>query len=329
MLAVQIMRFGGPEVLEVVNIPEPSIGANEVLVKMAYAGVNFSDIYRRRGMYLDSPTYPMALPWVLGLEGSGIIVSSGSDVIGFATGDRVAFGLTPGAYAEYVRVPVHRLVRIPTSISLDLASAIITHGMTAHYLANEFALKHGDSCLIHAAAGGVGQMLVQLAKLAGARVIATVGSEEKASIARECGADEVILYRETDFQKAVRDLTQQHGVDIVFDSVGKDTLHGSLNSLRRRGICVLFGHTSGLVDKFNTMELAEAGSVFLTRPHLQHYISTNEEYAKRANDIMNWVAEGTLRATIQKLYPLQHVGEAHRTMEERRTLGKLLLRMSH
>lgn len=315
--------------LEVVNIPEPQIGKNEVLVKMAYAGVNFTDVYRRSGMYAKSLTYPTSLPWVLGVEGSGIIVETGSDVTGFSSGDRIAFTRSPGSYAEYAKVPVHRLVRIPDALNLDVASSVITHGMTAHYLAHEFTLKRGGSCLVHAAAGGVGQMLVQLAKMVGARVIATVGNKEKAAIARQCGADEVILYREADFREAVRELTQGHGVDIVFDSVGKDTLHGSLYSLRRRGICVLYGHSSGLVDNFSTMELAEAGSVFLTRPHLEHYVSTPEEYAKRANDIVKWVSDGKLRVTIQKVYLLQDVVEAHRALEGRQTRGKLLLKMPH
>lgn len=329
MQAIQIQKFGGLEVIELANIPEPQIGKNEVLVKMAYAGVNFTDVYRRSGMYAQSPTYPTSLPWVLGVEGSGVIVKTGGDVRGFSSGDRIAFTRNPGSYAEFARVPVRRLVRIPDALDLDLASSIITHGLTAHYLVHDFGLKRGDSCLIHAAAGGVGQMLVQLAKMAGARVIATVGSSEKAAIARQCGADEVILYREADFKEGVHDLTQGRGVDIVFDSVGKDTLHGSLYSLRRRGICVLYGHASGLVDSFNTMELAEAGSVFLTRPHLEHYVSTAEEYAKRANDVVKWVSEGKVRVTIQEVYALKDAAKAHEALEGRQTRGKLLLKMPH
>jgi NADPH2:quinone reductase len=328
MRVIQISRFGGPEVLELAEIPVPAVKPGQVLVRMAFAGVNFTDIYRRSGHYAASPTYPTPLPYVLGVEGAGIVAEIGDGVAGLSVGDRVCFTRNPGSYAEFTVVPAHRLATIPAKLGLDTAASVMTHGMTAHYLTTEFGLKAGDTCLVHAGAGGVGQMLIQLAKLRGARVIATVGSEDKAEIARKCGADDVILYRTTDFRQAVRERTHGRGVDIVFDSVGRDTLHGSLYSLRRAGLCVLYGHASGIVDDFNTMELAEAGSVFLTRPHMEHYVATPAEYARRANDILNWIAEGTLKASIQAVFPLAEAAEAHRILAGRGTRGKLLLRIA-
>ena len=328
MRAIQISRFGGPEVLEVADIPVPAVKPGQVLVKMAFAGVNFTDIYRRSGHYAASPTYPTPLPYVLGVEGSGTVAQIGDGVSGLAAGDRVCFTRNPGSYAEYAVVPQDRLARVPEPLGLEAAAAVMTHGMTAHYLTTEFGLEAGSTCLVHAGAGGVGQFLIQLAKLRGARVIATVGNDDKAQIARECGADEVILYRTTDFRAAVRELTRGRGVDIVFDSVGKDTLHGSLYSLRRRGLCVLYGHTSGIVDDFNTMELAEAGSVFLTRPHMEHYVATPAEYARRAGDVLAWVATGKVKASVQAVFPLAQAADAHRILAGRGTRGKLLLRIA-
>lgn len=325
MKAVQIRKFGGPEVIEVADLPPPEPKDGSVVVKMAYAGVNFTDIYRREGMYAHSPTYPTSLPLVLGLEGAGTVTATGAGVTGLSPGDRVAFTRGSSAYAEYAALPAHCLARIPDGMPFDAAAACMTHGMTAHYLAGEFGLKAGDSCLVHAGAGGVGQMLIQLAKMKGARVIATVGSADKAAVARGRGADEVILYRERDFREAVRELTHGRGVDIVFDSVGKDTIHGSLYSLRPRGICVLFGHASGKVDHFDTMDLAEAGSVFLTRPHMQHYVATPADYARRANDVLEWVSSGKLKVTVQKIYRLEDAASAHIAMAGRKTTGKLLL----
>ena len=327
MKAVQIQKFGGPEVLEVVELPVPETAAGAVLVKMAYAGVNFTDIYRRSGHYAQSPTYPTKLPVVLGLEGSGTVAAAGAGVAGLAPGTCVAFTRGSGAYAEYASVPADRLVPVPDGLPLDVAAASMTHGMTAHYLIHEFGLKAGDTCLVHAGAGGVGQMLIQLAKMRNVRVIATVGTNAKAAIARGRGADEVILYRETDFREAVHKITQGCGVDVVFDSVGRDTIHGSLYSLRPRGTCVLYGHTSGRVDHFDTMDLAEAGSVFLTRPHMQHYVATPAEYARRANDVLRWVAGGRLKVAIQKKYRLEDVAAAHNAMAGRQTTGKLLLEL--
>lgn len=328
MRAIQIHRFGGPEVLELHNIPVPNPADDEVLVKMAYAGINFTDIYRRSGHYAESPTYPTPLPYVLGIEGSGIVAKVGSKVTGFAVGDRVAYTRNPGSYAEYNIAPAHRLVRVPKAVGLDVASAVVTHGMTAHYLAHEFGLQAGSFCLVHAGAGGVGQMLIQIARMRGARVIATVSTEEKARVARERGADHVIVYTKQRFPDIVHELTAGRGVDVVFDSVGRDTLRDSLYSLRRRGICVLYGHASGIVDNFNTMELAEAGSVFLTRPHMAHYVATPEEYAHRANDVMKWIAEGRLRVTIQHVFDLADAANAHAVLAGRGSIGKLILKIA-
>lgn len=309
------------------DIPVPNPAADEVLVKMAYAGVNFTDIYRRSGHYAESPTYPTPLPYVLGVEGSGIVTKVGGKVAGFVVGDRVAYTRNPGSYAEYNLVPAQRLVHVPQAVGMDIASAVVTHGMTAHYLAHEFGLEAGSSCLVHAGAGGVGQMLIQIAKMRGARVITTVSTEEKARVARARGADHVIVYTKQRFVDAVREITAGRGVDVVFDSVGRDTLRDSLYSLRRRGICVLYGHASGIVDNFNTMELAEAGSVFLTRPHMAHYVATPEEYARRANDVMKWIAEGRLQVTIQQVFDLADAANAHAILAGRGSIGKLILKI--
>ena len=328
MRAIQIHRFGGPDVLELKDIPIPEPKPGEALVKMAYAGVNFTDIYRRSGDYAESPTYSTPLPYVLGVEGSGTVAKLGPGVSGLAIGDRVAYTRNPGSYAEYSLVPVGQLVRLPDAVSLEIASAVITHGMTAHYLSTEFGLKAGNVALVHAGAGGVGQMLIQMLRMQDVRVIATVGSDEKANIARERGADDVIIYTRQNFRDAARQLTGGRGVDVVFDSVGKDTLHGSLYSLRWRGTCVLYGHTSGLVKDFEPMELAEAGSVFLTRTHLAHFVATAAEFAHRADCVMQWIASGKLKVNIQQVFDLTDAGKAHAILANRGTVGKLLLKIS-
>ncbi len=326
MQAIQLKRFGGPEVLELVSLPMPDPGPGEVRVRMAYAGVNFSDIYRREGNYAHSATYPTQLPLVPGLEGSGIVDASGPGAGRWQTGNRVAFTRNlGGAYAEYCLVQAHRLVPIPRALALDVAAAALSHGMTAHYLAHEFGLAPGSTCLVHAGAGGVGTMLIQLAKRKGAKVLTTVGSRDKAEVAKSCGADHVILYRDVNFRDEVSRLTGGKGVDVVYDSVGKDTFMDSLGSLRVRGMCVLFGNSSGLVRNFEPMELAEAGSVFLTRPHMQHYVATPEEYARRANDVLRWVEDGVLEVRIHDRLPLAKAIEAHEALAGRRTSGKLLL----
>ncbi|MEO8441072.1 MAG: quinone oxidoreductase [Betaproteobacteria bacterium] len=328
MRAIRIHRFGGPEVIELndVAVPEPTAG--QLLIKMAYAGVNFSDIYRRGGDYANSPTYSTPLPYVLGVEGSGTVAKLGSGVTGFAIGDRVAYTRNSGSYAEYSVAPAIRLAHVPDGVSLEVASAILTHGMTAHYLSTEFGLAKGNTALVHAGAGGVGQMLIQMLKMRGVRVIATVGTDAKAEIARNRGADDVIVYTRQNFSEETRRLTAGRGVDVVFDSVGKDTLHGSLHSLRRRGTCVLFGHSSGLVKNFEPMELAEAGSVLLTRTHMEHFVATPDEFARRAKEVMKWVADGALRVTIQQVFDLADAGKAHAILENRGTVGKLLLKIA-
>lgn len=326
MQAVQLEKFGGPEVMEVVSVPRPDPGPGEVRVKMAYAGVNFSDIYRREGEYARSSVYPTRLPFVPGLEGSGTVDAVGPDVSGFHPGERVAFTRNlGGGYAEFCLVSAPRLVHLPSALALDISAAAINQGITAHYLSHEFGLKRGSTCLVHAGAGGVGTMLIQLAKLKGATVLTTVGSRDKEETARSSGADHVILYREKSFREEVGRLTNGRGVDVVYDTVGKDTFLDSLQSLCARGMCVLVGNSSGLVPDFDPMKLAEAGSVFLTRPHMQHYVKTREEYAGRANDVFRWILEGVLKVKIDRKFPLQQAADAHLALASRQTRGKLLL----
>jgi NADPH2:quinone reductase len=326
MKAIQINRYGGTDVLCTVDREIPSAGPGEVLVKVAYAGVNFTDIYRRQGSYARSDTYLTKLPLVLGIEGGGRIDAIGEEVTGLAPGDRVVFFVPNGAYAEYAVANACRVARVPDDVDLDSAVALMIQGLTAHYLTHSaYDLKSGDRCLVHAAAGGVGQLLVQIAKLKGAQVLATAGSDAKAAIVRRLGADLVIPYRQTDFREAVMQATAGRGVDVVYDSVGKDTLRDSLRSLRTRGLCVLFGHSSGIVDSIAPMELAEAGSVFLTRPHMQHYVATQEEFQGRMKDLFTWFATGQLKILVDRKLPLQCVAQAHDLLEARATAGKLLL----
>ncbi len=326
MRAIEITQYGGPEVLAAVDREPPSPKSGEVRVKLAVAGVNFTDIYRRQGHYARSGTYLTELPLVLGIEGGGEVDALGEGVSEFSIGDRIVFFVPGGAYAESAIADASKAARVPPGVGLDTAVAMTIQGLTAHYLTHSaFDLKAGDRCLVHAAAGGVGQLLVQIAKLKGAQVLATAGSAEKAAVARELGADVVIPYRETDFREAVMEATAGRGVDVVYDSVGKDTLHGSLRSLRPRGLCVLFGHSSGLVESFAPMELAEAGSVFLTRPHMQHYVATREEFERRMSDLFGWVAAGQLHVSVDRILALERIAEAHTLLAERATKGKLLL----
>lgn len=328
MKAIECDVFGERDVLVYREVPEPEPGEGEILVKAAYAGVNFTDIYRRQGHYADSPTYPTTLPFRPGVEGSGIVVRTGPGITGIAEGDRIAYCRTNKSYAEYVVVSRSRAIPLSPEIGLDQGAAAFGQGLTAHYLTHSaYALGAGDSCLVHAAAGGVGQFLVQIAKMRGARVFATVGSEEKAAIARDLGADEVILYRETDFRSVVMDKTAGRGVDVVYDSVGKATIQGSLNALRVRGLCVLYGHTSGIVDCVKPLDLSEAGSVFFTRPHMAHYVRTEEEFRSRVGDISSWLASGDIRVTIDRVFPLAEAAAAHAVMEARGSKGKLLLKI--
>jgi NADPH2:quinone reductase len=319
MKAIRIHEFGGPEVLRYEDLPLPEPGPGEARVKLAAAGVNFIDIYHRKGQY------PGKLPLTLGQEGAGVVDAVGVGVSDAKPGDHVAYASVQGAYAEYANVPIERLVPVPDGVALDLAAAVMLQGMTAHYLThNTFALKPGDTALVHAAAGGVGQLLVQLAKRRGSHVIGTA-SAAKLDLARAAGADEVIGYNEEDFEAAVKRLTDGKGVDVVYDSVGKTTFDKSLNCLRRRGYMVLFGQSSGPVPPLDPQILNGKGSLFLTRPTLAHYTATREELLARTNDLFGWIAAGELKVTIDKTFPLAHAAEGHRYLEGRQTKGKVLL----
>lgn len=328
MKAIGVNEFGGPETLHLLEVDRPEPGPGEVLVKVAYAGINYLDIYMRAGIYRRSTTYETPLPMVLGMEGAGVVESCGPEVAGIAPGEAVAWCLSRGAYAEYAVVPAWRLVRIPSGVPPAVATALMLQGMTAHYLTHSaFPLEDVHTCLVHAAAGGVGQLLVQLAKLRGARVIATVGSREKAELATERGADFCILYREDDFLPIVRELTDGKGVDVAYDSVGRDTIARSIRCLRRRGTCIMYGTSSGVVDCIAPLELAEAGSIFFTRPHLADYTATAEEIAWRGDDLFQAAAGGRIVVSIDREFPLAEARRAHETIEGRRTRGKLLLRV--
>lgn len=329
MHAIAIERFGGPEVLTVRDLARPEPKADEVRVHVAFAGVNYIDVYMRNGTYARSATYRTPLPMVLGMEGAGTVDAVGDDVRDFEIGQRVAWCIVRGAYAQYAVVPAWKLVAVPDAIPLETGCALMLQGSTAHYLTHSaYPLAAGDTCLVHAGAGGVGQLLIQLAKRRGARVITTTGSPEKAGIARERGADEVILYRDTDFRDAVMRSTQGRGVDVVYDSVGRDTIARSIRSLRRRGLCVLFGASSGSVDAVSPLELAEAGSVFFTRPHLADYLHDAQEVRDRANELFAACASGDLTVAIDRILPIKEAGEAHRLLESRATRGKLLLALT-
>jgi NADPH2:quinone reductase len=320
MKAIQIQKTGGPEVLTLVEISRPAPKPNEVVVKIAAAGVNFIDVYFREGRY------PTPTPFTSGQEGAGIVSEVGSEVKSVQAGERVAYTGVPGSYAEYAAVPADRVVRVPDGVDDRQAAAAMLQGMTAHYLVNDsYRLKKGETALIHAAAGGVGLLLVQLAKNAGARVIATVGTEEKAELARGAGADEVILYTQQDFEAEVRRITDGKGVHVVYDGVGKDTFEKDLNVLRVRGCLVLFGGSSGPVPPFDLIRLSQKGSLYVTRPMLGHFIASREELEQRAGDVLGMVAAGRLKLRIGHVYKLEEAQQAHRDLEGRKTTGKLLL----
>jgi NADPH2:quinone reductase len=320
MKAIQVQKNGGPEVLTLVDIPAPKPKPNEAVVKISAAGVNFIDVYFRNGHY------PSTLPFTIGQEGSGIVSEVGADVKTFKPGDRVAYTGIRGSYAEYAAVPADRLVLLPPGITEQQAAAAMLQGMTVHYLVHDtYPLKKGETALIHAAAGGVGLLLVQMAKNIGARVIATVGTEEKAKLAREAGADEVILYSQQDFEVETKRLTDGKGVHVVYDGVGKTTFDKDLEVLRPRGYLVLFGASSGPVPPFDLAKLAQKGSLFVTRPTIVHYIAAHEELQKRATEVLTMIATGKLKLRIEHIYPLKEVQQAHRDLEARKTTGKLLL----
>lgn len=320
MKSIQVAEPGGPENMKLVETPVPRPGPKQALLRIRAAGVNFIDVYFRTGLYQSDR------PITLGSEGAGTVEEIGPDVTEVAPGDRVAYAMTRGSYAEYAVVPAAQLVRIPDHVDFPEAAAVMLQGMTAHYLTHStYALKSGDSCLVHAAAGGAGGLTVQMAKLLGARVFATVGTREKALIARQHGADEAIVYTEQDFEVEVKRATDGRGVDVVYDSVGKTTFDKSLNCLRPRGTMALFGQSSGPVPPFDPSVLNAKGSLFLTRPSLGHHVLTREELLWRAHDVVNWLSQGKLKLRIHRIYPLAEAAQAHRDLESRQTTGKLLL----
>jgi NADPH:quinone reductase len=320
MKAILVPKTGGVEVLAFTDVPDPKPKPNEAIVKIAASGVNFIDVYFREGRY------PITPPFIVGQEASGVVSEVGSDVKGFKQGDRVAYTGITGAYAEYEAVPADRLVRVPAGITDHQAAAAMLQGMTAHYLTRStYPLKPGDIALVHAAAGGVGLLLVQMAKALGARVIATVSTEEKAKLAREAGADDVIFYTTQDFEVETKRLTDGKGVHVIYDGVGKTTFDQDLNVLRPRGYLALFGASSGAVPPFDLNRLAQKGSLFITRPTLVHHIASHEELQQRAGDVLNMIASGKLKLRIEHLYALKDAQQAHRDLEGRKTTGKLLL----
>ena len=320
MKAIEIRQVGGPEVLTLSNIPTPAPKTGEALVKVHASGVNFIDVYFREGRYKKD------LPFVGGQEGAGVIEAVGDGVVDLKPGDPVAWCTIMGSYAEYAVVPAERLVKVPGGLDLKLAAAVMLQGMTAHYLAySTFTLKPGDIALVHAAAGGVGLLLTQMAAQAGARVIATVSTEEKAKLAREAGATEVILYTASDFEMETKRLTEGRGVDVVYDSVGKVTFEKSLNCLRPRGLMVLYGGSSGAVPPFDLIELSAKGSLFVTRPSLKDYTATRTELLSRAEAVLAAVQKGSLKVRLEHVYPLAEARQAHLDLEGRATTGKLLL----
>jgi NADPH2:quinone reductase len=320
MKAIQVSQTGGPEVLVLVDVPSPKPKANEAVVQIKAAGVNFIDVYFREGRY------PVQIPFVNGQEGAGVVTEVGSDVTEIRPGDRVAYTGVIGSYAEYAAVPANRLVKIPEELSFEQAAAAMLQGMTAHYLLySTYKLQPGETALIHAAAGGVGLLLVQMAKKIGAHVIGTAGTNEKAQLARDAGADECIVYTEADFETETRRLTDGKGVNVVYDGVGKATFDKDLNVLVPRGYLVLFGGSSGAVPPFDLIKLSQKGSLYITRPTLGHYITTREELEWRASDLLRMIVAGDLKLRIHKTYPLADAAQAHRDLEGRKTSGKLLL----
>jgi NADPH2:quinone reductase len=326
MKAIQVTRYGGAEVLELRDVDCPQPAPGEARIKLAYAGVNFIDVYTRSGLYAHSHTYANKPPFTLGREGCGTVDAIGAEVQGLAVGDRVAWCLALGSYAQYACVPAWRLVKIPDAMSRKIATTLMLQGCTAHYQTHSlFPLEPGHTCLIHAASGGVGRLMVQLAKLRGAVVFATVGSEEKAAQARALGADHVILYREQDFAAQVLRETFGEGVDVVYDSVGQATIAGSIRCCKRRGTVSNFGAASGAVTSVDPLELAEAGSLFFTRPHMADYMRDAEEVNWRGSEMFAHVAAGRLQVSIDRVLPLAEAAAAHRILEGRGTTGKLLL----
>jgi len=320
MKAIQISKPAGPEAIELVDLPIPQPKASEALVKITAAGVNFIDVYNREGRY------KVPLPFVLGQEAAGVVDKVGENVTTVKVGDRVAYTGILGSYAEYNAVDADRLVKIPDGVDDKQAAATMLQGMTAHYLSHDtFPLKKGDTALVHAAAGGVGLLLDQMAHNLGAKVIGTVSTEEKARLAQQAGADEIILYSKVDFEDETKRITGGKGVDVVYDSVGKTTFEKGLNVLRLRGTMVLYGGSSGAVPPFDALLLTQKGSLYLTRPSLPHYTHTPEELQARASAVFGMIKEGNLKLRIEHIYPLTQAQQAHRDLEGRKTTGKILL----
>lgn len=318
MRAIQISSTGGPEVLQLVNLPDPIPGANEALVRIEASGVNFIDTYLREGRY------PAPLPYVLGQEAAGTVAAVGAEVVGIAVGDRVAWCGVGGTYAEFAVAPADRLVRIPDGLKTEQAAATMLQGMTAHYLAHStYSIQPGDEVLVHAGAGGTGLLLAQMAHALRARVFTTVSTEEKAALSRQAGADVVINYREQDFAVEIR--KQSAGLHAVYDSVGRTTFEQSLSVLRPRGMMVLFGGSSGAVPPFDLIKLSTLGSLFVTRPTLKDYTATRADLEARAGEVFRQVAAGSLKLRVEHRYPLVEAARAHRDFEGRKTMGKLLL----
>jgi NADPH2:quinone reductase len=320
MKIIQIAETGGPDVMKLADAPVPTPGPGQALIRVAASGVNFIDVYFRIGLYKAD------LPFTPGNEAAGTVEAVGNGVTDLQPGDRVAYAMHRGSYAEYTVVPAHQLVKLPRAVDFNTAAAAMLQGMTAHYLTHSsFPLKQGDKCLIHAAAGGAGRLVVQMAKMRGATVYGTAGSDEKAEIARSAGADEVIVYTREDFVAQVKKFTDGKGVDVVYDSVGQSTFLKGLDIIRPRGMMVLFGQSSGAVPPFDPSILNVKGSLFLQRPSLAHHCLTREELLWRSGDVLGWIAAGKLQLRIEKSYPLADAPQAHRDLEGRKTAGKLLL----
>jgi NADPH2:quinone reductase len=320
MKAIRVHNYGDAGVLSYEDVPVPEPGPEQVRVKLEACGLNFIDIYQRSGQY------KIATPFVLGLEGAGTVDAVGAGVTEFKAGDRVAYTSCPNSYAEYVVTPAARLVKIPDGVATASAAAAMLQGLTAHYLSHStYPIRSGDKVLVHAAAGGVGLLLVQMAKMRGGWVVGTVSTEEKAQLAKAAGADEVILYTQTDFESETRRLTDGAGCEVVYDSVGKTTFDKSLNCLRPRGYLVLYGQSSGAVAPLDPQILNQKGCLYLTRPRLEPYIATREELLWRAHDLFGWMQSGKLDVRIDQTFPLAQAADAHRYMEARRTMGKVLL----
>ena len=320
MKAIRVSNNGGPEVLEWSSTPKPSAGPDGLLVRVEAAGVNYIDTYHRTGLY------PLELPFTLGLEGAGTVTEVGAAVDGFAAGQRVAWAGASGSYAEFVAMPASVAVHVPDNVESDVAAAVMLQGMTAHYLAKDtYPLDPGEKCLVHAGAGGVGLLLIQIAKLLGAEVFATVSTAEKAALAANAGADHVINYTENDFGEVVESITGPKALDVIYDGVGAATFDRGLELLRPRGLMALFGQSSGVVEPFDLGKLARFGSLYVTRPSLFAYIADRADLEKRAADLFEWIGAGDLEVRIGARFPLAEAADAHRALEGRRTTGKVLL----